>query len=925
MLSQTNSNTIDMTKWKGKNDQISSVHITLYVTLSLGLIASCVGVSYAMGTKLGLFGQISGTSTVSALSAATLVTVKVNEEKKVAAKLEEVFVESKNWQIKRQLVRIFSIDVGIDVPRKFREQIQIIYDKYLSSLISDDSKFSETQIDSIKIFKDSLGISDEDAAQVHNSIGQKIDRIRAESGSRKEAAETTRNLHKLIYMTAQIFGERKSYFLLDWKRHLNITNAQIFVAKRDFATKILKTMLTSSVYESLPDEKLFLAIRQKGERILLTSELAAKILSDTLCASIEAKILHASGLERTPKMPAKLISSYMLQWALDAVRRISVLSNVKQLYFNAENFHSDRNSKYRGGETKKESLKFSLNNINYGRATVIFDENVGRISPYLQGHSENQTNIFLETKHSIYRKEIHTLLMTGKLDAASSRASLLNNLCYHLNFPTKAALAVHVNILKERFEQLIVKQKLNVSGINRLKEIKSHLCIKEHEFRAVERDVSGQIFAKFVRQTFRDALTTLKLNSEKQIVEKKIDLCLDDDIAEDIFGLEARKVLMEFTNRNSHDSVKKFKNMVLFSSNVLRPQSKLLSHHAKANLIKTTYKRNQKSIKRTSHQHLTKKVCYNLTSDINFEDRRGIYKTFLWYCLVTVASDPNPGSVMKDRKRELIYLNELKFILGLAPSDVATINGETLKFVFRSQAKSISSNGVINTRQKQIIDNVQSSLGIGDQIARDVIEEVQFQNLKQNFSQRMANSEISLTDLIQMSTRGIQIAACFTERDKLSVLEKKLALSLCIKTIENHETMNFEKELFLVTYPDFLQLQSREVIKLLENVAKKKRTTTFVEVVSAFKQKRGPELSSSLWEIVFCNHAYTISTFTNRMRDTAKIYSLFLNWCLNNRRLTTGFLPHEVAQTLSLTNSEAELIERNVGRMLSVSRNLFKV
>jgi hypothetical protein len=279
---------------------------------------------------------------------------------------------------------------------------------------------------------------------------------------------------------------------------------------------------------------------------------------------------------------------------------------------------------------------------------------------------------------------------------------------------------------------------------------------------------------------------------------------------------------------------------------------------------------------------------------------------------------------MKDRKRELIYLNELKFILGLAPSDVATINGETLKFVFRSQVKSISSNEVINTRQKQIIDNVQSSLGIGDQIARDVIEEVQFQNLKQNFWQRMANSEISLTDLIQMSTRGIQIAACFTERDKLSVLEKKLALSLCIKTIENHETMNFEKELFLVTYPDFLQLQSREVIKLLENVAKKKRIMIFVEVVSVFKQKRGPELNSSLWEIVFCNHAYTISTFTNRMRDTAKIYSLFLNWCLNNWCLTTGFLPHEVAQTLSLTNSEAELIERNVGRMLFVFRNLFK-
>lgn len=47
-------------------------------------------------------------------------------------------------------------------------------------------------------------------------------------------------LQKLIYVSGLAFGEQKAAFLLPWSRVFNMTDAQLYVAKRDNARALFK-------------------------------------------------------------------------------------------------------------------------------------------------------------------------------------------------------------------------------------------------------------------------------------------------------------------------------------------------------------------------------------------------------------------------------------------------------------------------------------------------------------------------------------------------------------------------------------------------------------------------------------------------------------------------------------------------------------
>jgi hypothetical protein len=313
----------------------------------------------------------------------------------------------------------------------------------------------------------------------------------------------------------------------------------------------------------------------------------------------------------------------------------------------------------------------------------------------------------------------------------------------------------------------------------------------------------------------------------------------------------------------------------------------------KANFLSSMYMENL-------NESQTEKVYYNLTPDVSLNDRHDIYKKFLWHCLIDIV--PRTSNSTESKGLELVYLNELRLILGLAKADAAKIHNETLKYVFKGQVQNLDFNDFISTQEKKFLKNMQKQFLLEDQTAQDIIKEVQSHKLLQKFQQRMAKCEISLPDLIKMSDHGIKIADCFTDRNKLLVFKENLEISL------SQESKTFEKELFLVTYPDVLELHSREIRNSLELVAKKNWLSTFVHVISALKQRLRPELNSSLHELVLNNRAYTCQTALNRMSEIVEIYSFYVNG-LTTQVYDTS-LRHEIAQTLNITNTEAELLER---------------
>ena len=51
---------------------------------------------------------------------------------------------------------------------------------------------------------------------------------------------------KLIYVSNRVFGEAKAAFLLPWKRVFGLSDAQLYVARRDNARALFKSYLAAS-------------------------------------------------------------------------------------------------------------------------------------------------------------------------------------------------------------------------------------------------------------------------------------------------------------------------------------------------------------------------------------------------------------------------------------------------------------------------------------------------------------------------------------------------------------------------------------------------------------------------------------------------------------------------------------------------------
>jgi hypothetical protein len=144
----------------------------------------------------------------------------------------------------------------------------------------------------IKRFKCSLSISDEEAAAVHIDIGRRINRLRSEAGCRTDSARITKFLHRFIYVSTMVFGD--TAYLLNWKRHLGISDAQLLVAKRNCATQLFKDKL--SAYGEAgphPYEEDFKELWSYAKKNKAAKETAEKMINDAIKAAVVTKLTEA--------------------------------------------------------------------------------------------------------------------------------------------------------------------------------------------------------------------------------------------------------------------------------------------------------------------------------------------------------------------------------------------------------------------------------------------------------------------------------------------------------------------------------------------------------------------------------------------------------------------------------------------------------
>ena len=89
-------------------------------------------------------------------------------------------------------------------------------------------------------------------------------------------------------MSTQVFGDRQAAFLLPWSRVFGLTDAQVFVAKRDNARSLFKAHIDSLGGELRADRDFLAGLKAVQGEVRLSDEEAEALVREAARAKVEA-------------------------------------------------------------------------------------------------------------------------------------------------------------------------------------------------------------------------------------------------------------------------------------------------------------------------------------------------------------------------------------------------------------------------------------------------------------------------------------------------------------------------------------------------------------------------------------------------------------------------------------------------------------
>ena len=148
---------------------------------------------------------------------------------------------------------------GVNMQRDQLDGLQKIYGQFLESVIpTGETQLKGDEAERVKVLKEALGLVDEDAAPAHIDVARRLYRQGFETKDRQQQFEQRKAFQRLVYVSQLVFGDQKAAFLLPWRRHFTLTEAQLFVARRDNAKAIFKAQFEKDLGGDLQADRHFL-------------------------------------------------------------------------------------------------------------------------------------------------------------------------------------------------------------------------------------------------------------------------------------------------------------------------------------------------------------------------------------------------------------------------------------------------------------------------------------------------------------------------------------------------------------------------------------------------------------------------------------------------------------------------------------------
>jgi len=572
----------------GVEQALAAVSHEVRLASAAALVAGGVCLGYLAGGRAGpdvrAVARLAGGAAVGGATAAAVVKLKEKTYSAAAAELHNVCASAGDPALLNPGdVQAIAPKYGIDnLSEKLEAEMKGLYDAYLSSVLpSSEEPLRGDEPIKIKAFKDALGIDDALAAGCHIDLGNRYKRQRLESGSREDGLQELRAFQKLVFVSEQVFGEKKSKFLLPWKRVFNLTDAQLNLAKRDNAKGLYAARLKGFEEASL-NESFLAELKDLQTNLGLPDDVAADCLKTKCRAVVEGMLDKAVDMlnQRVRARDLSVVVAHLEQIVGFSAKVLS-LSETPGLAPGLGQV-----SLY-GGKYAAESQRGLMKELY----KVFLEEKLaetGEISPTTVSAMDSLKLVFgmgnkeaASVKHGVtskaYRKFLAAAYRDGTLESQESQAGWLQGLCEKIDFDPEEAMTMNLEQYRLKLDSILDKTgEISDADEEELRKIQKLLCIQASQISDINKEVKGAAF----NATLRDVLTITADafgSSEIMRLRKSINsLRLDKELAMTLASKRARQELMAMVKRvrnmrNQVESAQELKKLVFYSNFVLTP------------------------------------------------------------------------------------------------------------------------------------------------------------------------------------------------------------------------------------------------------------------------------------------------------------------------------------------------------------------
>ncbi|EFJ20681.1 hypothetical protein SELMODRAFT_443745 [Selaginella moellendorffii] len=874
---------------------------TRYVTCT-AIVAGALMAGYAVGSqaKGTPNAALAGAIALGAVGGATAFVVNSMAPDVAAAQVHNLLVNHPDPRsLRGEEIEGILKKFGINkTNEKFNTELRNLYDSFVSSVIppgNEDLKGDEAA--TIRKFKEALGLDDPDAAAVHIEICRRIVRQRLETGDRDTAVEELRAFQKLVYVSNLVFGEA-SKFLLPWKRVFKVTDSQVCFGC------CLYTALTHVVYKDVNIDQLK-ELRRIQLKVQLSDEITSSLFKSHTQKLLEGYISRAlevlkarTRIKDTKKLVMELENMLAYNDLLSALAKdadsSSLVPGLGPASVIGGVYDSDR---------AMDDLKL-LYRTYLSEAVVSNGQLLKEKLPLLAqlkntfgiGNREAD-DIMLDITTKVYRRRLSLAVTDGDLDAATSKATFLQNLCNSLQFDPAKASKVHEEIYRQKLEQCVADGSLSDEDISALLRLRVLLCIPQETVETAHADICGRIFAKVVNTAISSGVDGYDPETTATVRAAIKGLRLSQKAAMDIASKAVRTMFMTYVKRsrtadNRTESARELKKMILFNNLVVTELVDDIKQDP--NVVKAEFVEEKKveevdyiddglemlqslrktkpdQTRETSGKEPQKEIT--LRDDLPARDRTDLYRLYLIYCLTGETTHMPFGSsiVVQRDSSEFERLGELGIILGLTPMEIGTVHKGLAEQAFKQQAEVILADGKLLPQKMEQLVEVQKQLGLPSDSFQKVVHNIATTKMAGAIDAAVRSGELKVEEIKEMRDAGVKIDSMISKEQR-----EKMYRSLVDRELSSGKG-EFDEDKFYTSMPAELELDPAKCRSMVDDLAKQRLKSSLIQAVALLRQKNETGVVSQLTNLLLCDKLVRSEKLSWAVKDELKdLYCIYV-------------------------------------------------